>query len=1201
MKSLLPLLCCITAVAHAATIPIENADFSKNAGWQLSGGIGSFKKTGAETFINVIGTGDDSNYWRSGALSLQPNAVYRLQFRAKSMGASGGTPISGPTFANRDLGGLGDEWRTVTTYFQTPRELNPDNAWLRFGQWHSKGEVAFDDVNLVSTQAVYARSGDIELGDGETVSGNEYSMRAPLGGDWGNTSRALVSHNCNFNSERWVFGAGSEVIYKHQIAGRRQTKVQIEVGVTWYSGGQLAVDASSDGQTWTLLGTQDKLGALSLDIPPNLLPAEALYIRLRAEAKTKVGANSDPGSFQVGRYRFTSTFDGAPLELQGSTQIFAVEKESPELSVRILETGTGIPYKIDQPPLLIQRPRNGIFKFESPKFDPSYKDFLTVEITRPENQPTLLVEARFHAAAVKPGIPEEIGYIVRTSGKIEVGAGKQIIRVPYLWPDIYWEGSDRTPSFGNFRGTLSFTIPTPNNPQVATYLFNATTTWRVPELYASNYGQQLPDSSAQNGLWWCSSGWKIARTRPLPTARGAALQMAAARNEGEAAQFVLRPQKALKNFTVETASLVGPNGATIDKANLEILRVGYVRVTQPTDATGVADWWPDPLPPVAKPLDLAANINHPFWVRVQVPKGAKAGIYSGTISLKADGYTARVPLQLTVWNFALPDRLSCETAFGFDPGNVFKYHNLQSETDKRRVLDLYWKSFRDHHISPYDPAPLDALKVTWKGAGAWQGGERVNEAHSGQKALLVRDDSPTQQFSARYQTPFSLPAQGFKLSFWYRAAAGHPFIVTLGHMDATDNWMPGRNTDLRLEGNGAWQKFEKTITNFPPGAAKATLTLWPAPWKDDGSTTGQVLFDDVSLTDLTANRELLEDGGFESAGNAPRPIFDWTKWDAAIERSQREFGFNTFRMPLQGLGGGTFHDRTEPEIAGFREGTPEYQAALREYLTGVEAHLREKDWLDEAFVYWFDEPDPKDYDFVMNGFNKLKNHAPGLRRMLTEQPEKELIGGPNLWCPISYEWKQSIADERKKAGERFWWYVCTGPKAPYATLFIDKPATELRVWLWQTWQRGIDGILVWESTYWTSGAAYPNGLQNPYLDPMSWVSGYSTPGGNRQPWGNGDGRFFYPPADYDKQSGPILSGPVDSIRWEMLRDGLEDYEYLVMLRRAMEKAPAAKRAELEKLLTVPDNITRDATTFTRDPAPIEARRAQIAQALAGLN
>ncbi|NCO91329.1 MAG: DUF4091 domain-containing protein [Armatimonadetes bacterium] len=183
--------------------------------------------------------------------------------------------------------------------------------------------------------------------------------------------------------------------------------------------------------------------------------------------------------------------------------------------------------------------------------------------------------------------------------------------------------------------------------------------------------------------------------------------------------------------------------------------------------------------------------------------------------------------------------------------------------------------------------------------------------------------------------------------------------------------------------------------------------------------------------------------------------------------------------------------------------------------------------------------------------------------------------------------------------------MCTGPKAPYCTLFIDHPATELRVWLWQTWQRKIEGTLVWQTNYWTSSCAYPEAdkPQNPYEDPMGWVSGYDTPAGTRAPWGNGDGRFVYPPeaAADGHPPEPVLEGPVDSIRWEMLRDGIEDYEYLVILRDLLrtrgDKLPAAARKRYAALLEVPDSITADMTTFTRDPAPIETRREEVARAI----
>ncbi len=690
------------------------------------------------------------------------------------------------------------------------------------------------------------------------------------------------------------------------------------------------------------------------------------------------------------------------------------------------------------------------------------------------------------------------------------------------------------------------------------------------------------------------------------------MRISAARNEAEAAQVVVRPAQALRAFTARASALVGPGGATIPAERVEVLKVRYVPVAMPTDATGVAASWPDPLPPLKAPVTLEAGKNQPLWVRVTVPRDAPAGEYTGTIRLAAQGFGREVPLRVRVYGFELPDRMTCTTSFGFSPGTVWQYQRVPDAAQKREVLDRYWRNFSAHHISPYDLAPMDPLRVTWPGTGAWSGGLRDTETrHGGQSSLLVVDDSPNAQAAANYDVPIPIPPQGLRLAFWYKTReAGQPTIVTLQHSDAGGQWMSGRNNDLRIEGNGEWQRFEQTVTSFPEGAASVRLALWAALWADDGSPMGTVWYDDVSLQDAGTGEELVKGGDFEPVPpEALKPTFDWTAWDAAMTRAMDEYHFNSFSAYVPGLGGGTFHSRVEPSLLGFGEDTEEYKSALRAYLQALEAHLREKGWLDEAYVYWFDEPDPKDYEFVMNGFRKLKEYAPGLRRMLTEQVEPELIDGPNVWCPVTPAYDHEKAEARRKAGDVFWWYICTGPKAPYCTLFIDHPGTELRVWLWQTWQRRVEGVLVWQTNYWTSSCAYPDPgtPQNPYEDPMGWVSGYSTPAGVRQPWGNGDGRFIYPPeaAADAQQEETVLDGPVDSIRWEMLRDGIEDYEYLAMLERLLkakgDALAAGERKAYAALLEVPASITGDMTTFTTDPAPIETRRDELARALEKLS
>jgi hypothetical protein len=158
-----------------------------------------------------------------------------------------------------------------------------------------------------------------------------------------------------------------------------------------------------------------------------------------------------------------------------------------------------------------------------------------------------------------------------------------------------------------------------------------------------------------------------------------------------------------------------------------------------------------------------------------------------------------------------------------------------------------------------------------------------------------------------------------------------------------------------------------------------------------------------------------------------------------------------------------------------------------------------------------------------------------------------------------------------------------------AGLFIDHGATDLRVWLWQTWQYKVQGCLVWESTWWDADSA-PHRPQNPWTDPMGW-----TPDGGW--WGNGDGRFLYPAnRDYPNDKQTYLTGPVDSMRWEMLREGLQDWEYMYLLQQAIDKhTPGA--AAYAHLLDVPKDISTDMTHFCREPQPIYAQRAKLAAAL----
>ncbi len=1149
-------------VSLAQTVDVPNASFEEGqdgpAAWTLSGGSGQWldgEASSGSRAIQVTGTSDSSNFWRSGPIALEPSSVYMVKFDARNWGGSGGTAITGPSFCNRDLGALTGEWKPYSSVFFTPEKEAPGEEGLRFGQWQHGGAMAFDNVTVFAVQPLYVDQEGIRLGEGERIDGLTYTFTAPHYSVSRNQSRPLIRQQCHFNTNRWSFGAGSELVYRHQLAGRHQVDAGIEVSLSYHSAGRLTAEASLDGKDWTPIGEAAEDGGGSFTLPENLFPANEIYVRLRGVVGDAAEGRAGSCSFTLNGYTYRATLDGSPVMAQGGTRFVAVTDATPGANVTVDSLGDALPGGANTIRLLVDN------RADAP-----------VSVT-----PTV-------------SLTGDGGRLEQDCPSVELSAGASVLEIPYEVP-----------------GSGSFALEVALEPGPV-FAFHAD--FHVPHLFETGYGERVPGSTADVALWRASSGWKIAQTRPAPTRQADAVQVRLARNEAEAVQFVITPQRPLTGLTVTAGDLAGPAGAVLPASAVEVLRVRYVDVVYPTDETGVAAPWPDPLPPFRGPIDVAAGMNQPVWVRVNTPKDQPAGIYRGSLRVTADGFTAETPLEVEVYDFELPDRMTCVSAFGFSPGLVFEYQKLSDPDQRREVMDKYLSNFSRHHISPYDPVPLDAIGLTWSGLPKWQGGETDTETKkSGHASRFLNDPHTDQNVSLNYADRLPIPEKGLRVRFWYKTKEpGQRFLTSIRHFDASGTWMSGRNLDIISTGDGSWQSFERTISTFPEKARSCAFAVFPTLWSDAGETTGALWLDEIVIEDAGTGQALSDEEGFE--GTAPdriQPVFDWTNWDRAMTHAIDELGFNSFKLPVQGLGGGTFHSRYEPSLLGYAEDTPEYQHIFRTYVQGLQEHLREKGWLDEAYVYWFDEPDPKDYEFVMNGFRKLKENAPDINRMLTEQIEPELIGGPNIWCPLTPAYDFEAAEERRAAGDKFWWYVCTGPKAPYATLFIDHPGTELRVWLWQTWENKVEGILVWQSNYWTSTVAYPDARQNPYEDPMGWVTGYSTPAGTRRPWGNGDGRFIYPPeAAADGASAePVLEGPVDSIRWEMLRDGVEDYEYFVILERLFEarreQIPLEERGLYEGLLEVPDSISKSLTEFTKDPTPLETRRDAIARAIEALS
>ncbi|MHB8993801.1 MAG: glycoside hydrolase domain-containing protein [Armatimonadota bacterium] len=972
----------VLSAAQAQNL-LPNASFEDGSGtptaWQNKDGAAKWEATGhtGKRCVSVTGDGENSNYWFSALPSLEPGATYRLSFWGKlASSTGGGCAVSGPDYCNHDWS-FTDKWQQYSYVFCAPPQRR--EGICRFGQWTVKGTLLYDDADLRRVIPTHHEEGAIQLGDGEDVAGTKYAFKTNLGGPGSNYSRLLENATAGFNSNRWCFSPGAEVVYRQQVAGVPQTAAKVIVRIGWYASGNCLVEVSRDKQSWKQVGELNGLGTKSFDVPADVLPAETVYVRLRSMGKDEKQADFAPGSFQVHEYAYEATLANDLGQIKGATNFLEILQDTGQVAVGVKSLGTLLPGEN--------------------KLQASLKSA----------QPGKVVLT----TSVQPGTDKSstANLFANTESAITVpyqvdGAGeRKLILTAKLDGKVVWQ---------------------------------AATKFYVPHFYNNDYGYAIRGDK-QADLWWCEGTYKIAQTRPAPT-RAAPVRLAAARNEFEPCQVVLRPRQDLRNVTATLSDFQGPSGAKIAADAWTIKQVEYLKVTTPTDESACTGWWPDPLP-VFKSANFTAGRNWPLWLTVKVPEKARAGVYWGNLKLSGEGYSSTVPVELHVFDFTMPSKPHLQTAWGFGFGRVAQYQNLTSPEDREKAFDLCMQNFRDHRISPYSFFQLVPISV-------------------------------------------------------------------------------------------------KVLT---PANEQASVTI------------------------------------------------DWVAFDKAAKRYLDHFGFTSFRLPIQFLPGGRSGKYTKGKLGPFEQGTPEYDRLFKDYMMQLQTHLEQNGWLEKAYIYWFDEPEPADYEHCRSTFQMLKDAAPKITRMLTEQPEEQIAGNIDLWCPVTPNYNREACQARQKLGERIWWYVCCGPKAPLAGLFIDHGATDLRTWMWQTWQNDVQGCLIWESTWWDSTGS-PNRPQNPWIDPMGW-----TPEGGC--WGNGDGRFLYPAnRDYPNDKRPYVEAPVDSIRWEMLREGLEDWEYLYLLREAINKKTPGS-GQYAGLLKVPSSISEDMANFCREPKPIYAQRARLAAAL----
>lgn len=236
-----------------------------------------------------------------------------------------------------------------------------------------------------------------------------------------------------------------------------------------------------------------------------------------------------------------------------------------------------------------------------------------------------------------------------------------------------------------------------------------------------------------------------------------------------------------------------------------------------------------------------------------------------------------------------------------------------------------------------------------------------------------------------------------------------------------------------------------------------------------------------------------------------------------------------------------------------------YRDFLAQFLPALERFLRREKLMNASHFHVSDEPHGTEH---LVNYRKaramLRELAPWMnvmdalsdiefaRRGLTDMPI------PSIRTALQFA-REDIPS---------WAYFCCGPRGRYLNRLLDTPLAKIRMSGWLFYRFGFKGFLHWGYNYW-----YKRQTRQ-MIDPFTVSDGLAWPG-----WAHGDTFVVYPGPD----------GPIDSIRWEVFAESLQDYALLQTLgvdpnARLLSglkdfddfpKSEAWHRAARRKLLCVP--------------------------------
>lgn len=208
-------------------------------------------------------------------------------------------------------------------------------------------------------------------------------------------------------------------------------------------------------------------------------------------------------------------------------------------------------------------------------------------------------------------------------------------------------------------------------------------------------------------------------------------------------------------------------------------------------------------------------------------------------------------------------------------------------------------------------------------------------------------------------------------------------------------------------------------------------------------------------------------------------------------------------------------------------GSEEYEAYWAPFIRDFADHLRSRGWFEKTCIAMDERPE----ESMQAAIRLIRKTEPAFRIALAGIYHASIADEIDDLClGLGDRFPEGVVEARRAAGKISTFYTCCSEKYPNTFLASDPSEA---AWLpWMALARGDDGYLRWAFNSWTT---------NPMKDARF------------RTWPAGDCYMVYP-------------GGLSSVRFERLREGLQDYFKAVIL--MSEWGPGSRRTEaLEKALS----------------------------------